>query len=382
MDINDYVNQPMMSYLGNKRKLISHITKYVEMDKPKTALDGFSGSGVVSRALKPYLKRLYINDLEPYSIAIGKAYLANIVGDTLQRFREFLGGLNSRVDALVASRKAPIIKPISTYYSPNDTNNISEGERCFYSSENGMRIDHYISLLANIEQFRLKEADKELFRDIAIGNLLVKCSIHTNTSGVFKGFYKVDGIGHWGGYKEHDLQRILRPIRIECPLFLNNGCDVNYNIGTINDFWENYNSDIIDFAYYDPPYNQHPYGSNYFMLNVIYNSIYNRNYSLNIDHTSVSGIPKDWTRSDFNYSKTALSAITDMIDMTNGKNILVSYSDSGMISKEDILEILDSRGETTVEEISYKNLNSRPNKKMGDKVNEYLFYNKLDVKII
>jgi adenine-specific DNA-methyltransferase len=382
MDINDYVNQPMMSYLGNKRKLISHITKYVEMDKPKTALDGFSGSGVVSRALKPYLKQLYVNDLELYSIAIGKAYLANIGGNTLDRFREFLENLNSRVDLLVASRKAPIINPVSSYYSPIDTNNISEGERCFYSSENGMRIDHYISLLANIEQFRLKAADKELFRDIAIGNLLVKCSIHTNTSGVFKGFYKVDGIGHWGGYKEHDLQRILRPIRIECPIFYNNSCDVNYNIGTINDFWDNYSSDTIDFAYYDPPYNQHPYGSNYFMLNVIYNSIYNRDYSLNIDHSSISGIPKDWTRSYFNYSKTALSAITDMIDMTKGKNILVSYSDSGMISKEDILEILDSRGETTVQEISYKNLNSRPNKKMGDKVNEYLFYNKLDVKII
>jgi adenine-specific DNA-methyltransferase len=382
MDINEYVNQPMMSYLGNKRKLIGHITKYVELAKPKSALDGFCGSGVVSRAIKPYLKELYINDIEPYSIAIQKAYLANITGSTLQNFEEFLKNLNERVDVLVASRKAPHINPISTYYSPIDTNNISEGERCFYSSDNGMRIDHYISLLSNIEQFRLKPKNKDLFRDIAVGNLLVKCSIHTNTSGVFKGFYKVDGIGHWGGYKEHDLQRILRPIRIECPIFYNNGCNVNYNIGTINDFWENYNSDKIDFVYYDPPYNQHPYGSNYFMLNVIYNSIYNKDYTLNIDHNSVSGIPKDWTRSDFNYSKTALTAITDMIDMTNAKNILVSYSDSGMISKEDILEILDSHGQTTIQEISYKNLNSRPNKKMGDKVNEYLFYCTNDIKTI
>jgi adenine-specific DNA-methyltransferase len=379
MDINEYINQPMMSYLGNKRKLIGHITKYVELAKPKTALDGFSGSGVVSRALKQHLKGLYINDIEPYSIAIGKAYLANISDNTREKCEEFLEDLNSRVDVLVASRKAPSIKPISTYYSPNDTNNINEGERCFYSRENALRIDHYISLLANIEQFGLKETVRDKFRDIAIGNLLVKCSIHTNTSGVFKGFYKVDGVGHWGGYKEHDLQRILRPIRIECPIFLNNSCSVNYNTGTINDFWEKYRGDMIDFVYYDPPYNQHPYGSNYFMLNVIYNSIIDKDYILNIDHNSVSGIPKDWTRSDFNYSKSALSAITDMIDMTNGKSILVSYSDSGMISKEDILEILDSRGQTTVEEISYKNLNSRPNKVMSDKVNEYLFYNKLDI---
>ena len=25
----------------------------------------------------------------------------------------------------------------------------------------------------------------------------------------------------------------------------------------------------VDLAYFDPPYNQHPYGSNYFMLNII-----------------------------------------------------------------------------------------------------------------
>ena len=25
----------------------------------------------------------------------------------------------------------------------------------------------------------------------------------------------------------------------------------------------------LDLAYFDPPYNQHPYGSNYFMLNLL-----------------------------------------------------------------------------------------------------------------
>ena len=37
--------------------------------------------------------------------------------------------------------------------------------------------------------------------------------------------------------------------------------------------------------------------------------------------------------------------------------------------------MLKNKGhEVSVEEIRYKNLNSRPNKKMDDKVNEYLFY--------
>ncbi len=373
---DEFIYQPMISYLGNKRKLIGHIEKYLVKCKPKTALDGFCGSGVVSRMMKGHVKRLYVNDLEPYSIAIQRGYLPNITNGEREKLEEFIESLNVRVDELVKSRKKPGISVISRYYSPKDSNSILEGERCFYSTENGLRIDHYISLLAS-----LSSTAPSRFIDAAIGNLLVKCSIHTNTSGVFKAFYKVDGVGHWGGYKEHDLQRILRPIRLECPIY-SKGADVEYHIGTIDSFWHSYSDTLgpVDFTYYDPPYNQHPYGSNYFMLNVIYRAITEPDYvkNLSIDPNSVSGIPKDWTRSDFNYEKSALAAIRDMIDNSNSKDIVVSYNDGGIVSKDDILEILGSRGRVEVEEICYKNLNSRPNKKMGDKVNEYLFYSTLD----
>lgn len=371
-NIDDFIFQPMISYLGNKRKLIGHIEKYLVKCKPKTALDGFCGSGVVSRMMKGHVKRLYVNDLEPYSIAIQRGYLPNITSGEREKLEEFIESLNVRVDELVKGRKKPGISVISRYYSPKDSNSILEGERCFYSTENGLRIDHYISLLTTTAS--------SIFLDAAIANLLVKCSIHTNTSGVFKAFYKADGIGHWGGYKEHDLQRILRPIRLECPIY-HKGADVEYHIGTIDSFWHSYSDTLgaVDFTYYDPPYNQHPYGSNYFMLNVIYRAITEPDYvrNLSIDPNSVSGIPKDWTRSDFNYEKSAIGAIRDMIDNSNSKDIVVSYSDGGLVAKSDILEILGSRGMVEVEDICYKNLNSRPNKKMGDKVNEYLFHCRL-----
>lgn len=373
---NDFIYQPMISYLGNKRKLIGHIEKYLVKSKPKTAVDGFCGSGVVARMMKGHVKRLYVNDLEPYSIAIQRGYLPNITSGEREKLEEFIESLNVRVDELVKGRKKPGTAVISRYYSPKDSTSILEGERCFYSTENGLRIDHYISLLASL----LPTAPSR-FIDAAIGNLLVKCSIHTNTSGVFKAFYKVDGVGHWGGYKEHDLQRILRPIRLECPIY-SRGADVEYHIGTIDSFWDSYSDALgpVDFTYYDPPYNQHPYGSNYFMLNIIYRAIVEPDYvrNLSIDPNSVSGIPKDWTRSDFNYEKSALGAIRDMIDNSNSRDIVLSYNDGGLVVRDDILEILGSRGDIEVEEICYKNLNSRPNKKMGDKVNEYLFYSTLD----
>lgn len=370
VDMNDYVYQPMLSYLGNKRKILPYIEKYVDKVKPTTVLDGFCGSGVVSRLLKKYSKEIIVNDLEEYSVAIQKTYLPTLSLLQQEKLKIYIDNLNEEVDALVGEKK--VEKPfISRYYSPKDSNSIQLHERCFYSSENALRIDAYIQLL--------KKETNLLFRDIAIGNLLVKCSINTNTSGVFKAFYKVNNIGHWGGYKEHDLQRILRPITIEPPLLLNNNCSIIYSNNDIIEFWKKYNttsSKLLDFVYYDPPYNQHPYGSNYFMLNVIYKAIVEPDFIQNfkIDEKTVSGIPKDWNRSQFNYKHSVFDVFKDMILNTKAKFLLISYNSNGLISKDSILEILNKVGKVSIEEIVYKNLNSRPNKKMLNKVNEYLFF--------
>jgi adenine-specific DNA-methyltransferase len=364
MSIEDFIYQPMISYLGNKRKLIEHIEKYLSLVKPNSCLDGFTGSGVVARMLKGNCKKLIVNDLEPYSIAIQKAYLDNINSSEYIELVKTIDLLND----LVCKLDTAIEPFISKYYCPKDTFNIEKGERCFYSKENGIRIDNYIYYLR-------KMGINEKFKDIIIGNLLVKCSINTNTSGVFKAFYKVDDIGHWGGRNEHDLQRILKPISIDVPIFFNNECVLEYSNSDINTFWDK-RAEPIDFVYLDPPYNQHPYGSNYFMLNSIYNAIVDQDYIKNykIDISSVSGIPKDWNRSDFNYISKAQIAFINMIKNTKAKYILISYNDNGFISKERILEILAEKGETSVEEIRYKNLNSRPSKVMNDKVSEYLFF--------
>ena len=50
----------------------------------------------------------------------------------------------------------------------------------------------------------------------------------------------------------------------------------------------------LDLVYVDPPYNQHPYGSNYFMLDLLLR--YERPERI----SRVSGIPADWQRSGYN----------------------------------------------------------------------------------
>ncbi|RLW68491.1 MAG: hypothetical protein B6D68_03520 [spirochete symbiont of Stewartia floridana] len=78
-----YLDEQIISYIGNKRRLLAFIGKGIEKVMSRTGknkldiFDAFSGSGVVSRFLKRYSNRLITNDLELYSHTINRCYLSN-----------------------------------------------------------------------------------------------------------------------------------------------------------------------------------------------------------------------------------------------------------------------------------------------------------------
>ena len=199
--------------------------------------------------------------------------------------------------------------------------------------------------------------------------LICEASVHTNTSGVFKGFYKdtLTGIGKFGGDGENALKRIKGKIEIPQPIFSPRNCDVEIYQEDTNDLVKKIGK--IDIAYIDPPYNQHPYGSNYFMLNVIAEN------KLDVDNISqVSGIPKDWNRSDYNKKEKALTTFEDMVSNLQTKYAIISYNSEGFISLEEMKDMLSKYGQVEVKEIVYntfrgsRNLRNRP-----IYVDEYLF---------
>ena len=114
--------------------------------------------------------------------------------------------------------------------------------------------------------------------------------MNTNTSGVFKGFHKRNGNGHFGGDGENALSRIKREIYLDTPIFSDFECPVFVHKKYINELVRDSNLPVFDLVYYDPPYNQHPYGSNYFMLNII-----NNGKEREIQN-GVSGIAKNWNK--------------------------------------------------------------------------------------
>ena len=169
-------------------------------------------------------------------------------------------------------------------------------------------------------------------KNCCLSALLIKASIHTNTAGVFKGFYKNDGIGCWGGKGENALSRIKKNIILEMPVFNFKNKYTPYIFKkNINELIDEIDDNSLDLIYLDPPYNQHPYGSNYFMLNLI---------AKNVEPTEiskVSGIPTNWQKSNYNKYNSAIKDVTHLIEsgLKKSKYLLLSYNNEGIIKPDD-----------------------------------------------
>lgn len=344
-----YFLKHLITYIGNKRKLLPFINVGINHVKHQlgkneiTSLDGFAGSGVVSRLLKYHSSHLISNDFEDYTKTVNTAYLANKSEVDMKLLEEAINFLNSN-----KLKKTGSDYFISNNYAPKDDANILPGERVFYTTKNAQIIDNI--------RYLIDEVDPAVAQ-YCLANLIIKASIHNNTSGVFKGFHKKDGIGHFGGRGENALERIKGEISLEMPIFSDRECAVTVTQKDTNQLVQEI--DEVDLVYYDPPYNQHPYGSNYFMLNII-----NGGKPVPIQ-SGVSGIAEDWQRSAYNKTKPAEMAMDDLLLNTKAKFILISYNNEGIIPYENFKAIVSKHGTWDVYEQDYntyrgsRNLNGR-----------------------
>lgn len=358
---NDYLTTQLITYIGNKRILIGQIQKEVEEicrklgRKKLVCADLFSGSGVVARMLKQYSSTIIVNDLENYSRILASCYLSNKKEFDQERYFE----CRNAIERDFFNTKTPGI--ICANYAPKDTNNVLPGERAFYTRENAERIDTYRHLIDI-------HADQNM-KDFFLAPLLTEASIHVNTSGVFKGFYKdkSTGTGCFGGTGKNALSRIMGQIELPVPVFSNFSSKMEiYQKDTVL-----LSSELrkIDIAYLDPPYNQHPYGSNYFMLNIIAaNSMPDARIS------KVSGIPSNWNRSKFNKRAYALESMEKIISSLDAKYTIVSYNSEGFIGFDEMKSMLRKYGAVKTVEIQYNTFRGSRNLKNRDiHVSEYLF---------
>ena len=358
--MKEYLTKQIVTYIGNKRELLNAIEKEIlfvckKLNKPKlVTLDMFSGSGVVARLLKLYSSKVIANDLEHYSSIINDCYLSNKTEFDVDEFNKYLILINKEI------KERPINGIIRKHYSPYNEKNITKNDRVFYTISNATYIDSF--------RYYIDEFVPNNYKKFFLAPLLVEASIHVNTCGVFKGFYKDSntGIGKYGGKDENALARIKGKINITPPIL----CDENTK-------YEVYQFDAselakklkdLDLVYLDPPYNQHPYGSNYFMLNIIAKNKIEGKLS------RVSGIPNDWNHSVYNVKAKALDAMRNLIKVLDAKYILISYNNEGFITFEEMRNMLSEYGSVKTKFIKYNAFRGSRNLKNRDLyTNEFLF---------
>ena len=352
---NKYLKENLIAYIGNKRRLLPFIEnvflEILDKDKNvKTALDLFAGSGSVSRLLKTLDLEVYSNDWEYYSYILNYAHIHINIEDTKNMFLH-TGGLQNTIETINnIYRIKNKDRYISKYYSPkNDYNPDLKNERLFYTQYNGTKID---IIRHNIEELYKNNAinQKEYFYLIA--SLIYEAATHTNTSGVFKAFHS-----GFGGRNKDALSRILTPISLkELPLY--NGKNGYVSMLDANEFAIKNKDKKFDLVYLDPPYNQHQYGSNYHLLNTIAlwdKPKINKNIYINGKKTDKGGIRKDWikTKSDYCYKKTAKNSLINLLENINANHIVMSYSTDGIIEFDDLISILENKGDLKIATSEY-----------------------------
>ena len=375
VDKKTYLTSQITTYMGNKRKLLpiieealAEIQKDLQNKSPLIIGDGFAGSGIVSRLFKTIAGELYTNDLAGYSQTLNTCYLSAPTQPTRTQIKKCIDEANKKADDVTTSELTPLTDGwISKHWAPENPT-LTQNDRAYFTYENGRRIDtirNYIETLP------------KKIQPYVLAPLLVESSIHNNTNGQFAAFYKdKDGKkGEYGGKTKTDIKRITQEIRIPYPIFEKSKCKTHITQMDATEWAKSLPQNKLDVVYYDPPYNKHPYNIYYFLLDII--NDWDKTQEI---PDTYRGQPDTRIKSMYNSTVHAKAALTELIENTPSKYIMLSYNDGGIISIADLDELLAAHSKSVkkipIDHKTYNRLKGISNYKRTAEykpVKEYLY---------
>jgi len=348
---DDYVYSQLIPYIGNKRKLLPLIYRgLAHTGSGGTFVDLFAGSTVVARFAKTLGYRVLANDWEPYAYEIAAGTVALNAVPPFAR----LGGANRVFERL--NVLPPLDGYVAQHLCPRDDDRPDpERERLFFTRHNGQRIDAAREQIAAWEAAELLAPGERAY---LLSALVYAVSYVSNTSGVFKGFHR-----GWGGATATALYRIHSTLCLRPPPLFDNGqpnLALRHDAQTLAGRLGEILGAQPDVVYLDPPYNQHPYGSNYHVLNTVV--LWDKpplrpTIRAGGRMRDKSAIRQDWRterRSAYNAAREALPAFRRLLGALDARWLLVSYSTDGNMPLEGLLAALAERGRARVFTQGYK----------------------------
>lgn len=322
-----------MNYIGSKLSLLPFLEESIisvigTSDlRGMTFCDLFAGTGVVGRHFKQLGCKVLSNDIQYYSYALNQHYIGNHQWMPFNGLLETIPGLDQL--PLDRSRQEAVCRYLEGLEGTKGFiyHNYSQGEappeemsRLYFSLSNAMRCD---AIREQIEDWYTHEDIDQEEYFFLLTSLLEAIDKVANTASVY------------GAFLKKLKSSALKPLELEpAHTIINEQSHLVYNMDA-NMLVKEIAPEIL---YLDPPYNQRQYATNYHLLETIarYDSptIYGK-----------TGI-RDYSAQKSRYcsKKEVAKAFEELVSNARSKYIFLSYNDEGILSMDQIREIMGSRG--------------------------------------
>ena len=317
-----------VAYKGSKRKLIKNILELVDEVKPQTVFDGFSGTGIVSAALRGSGYAVTAYDLNFSSFIFASVFLNGYDVTEVKKHLTTMNHILPKAGWLTKNYSGSVERVI------RGTNKSVEDRPRGFIRKNSEKID---AARDYVQQLQIPENEK---RALVFSIVLAADKVFNNSNDQKSSFKE------WAPASKKDVV-FLEPALIKGPVgYTNQGNILKQKIEA-------------DVAYFDPPYTS----------GVLYETCYHLNDSIakwdkeELDYSYAIPRPKSKclrkngkTAGGFYSSKEAPDAFDLLLSNTNANRIILSYSDAprNAISLSALYKICQKHGSVSIKTKEHK----------------------------
>lgn len=328
-----------MNYIGSKLSLLDFLQETIQEvtgfcdGEDYVFADLFAGTGIVGATFRRKGCRVISNDIQYYSYVLNKHLIENTKTVDAGYFT-VLNALEGRDDGFV----------YNTYCAGSGSG------RNYFSDSNGRRCD---AIRMKIEElYQSGEIDEKTYF-YYLASFINSVDKYANTASVYGAFLK-----QLKKSAQKDL--VVEPIPIIPGQY--EGCVYNQDVNQLIPALEG------DVLYLDPPYNARQYCTNYHMLETL----------ARYDNPQVYGKTglRDYAaqKSGFCSKRMVLKEFDRLLAAARFKYIFLSYNNEGIMSLDDIREIMGQYGQYSVFTKEYKRFRADKEENRHHKASETIEY--------
>lgn len=345
----------MYRYIGNKTKLLPNIIDKVNkiIGENGTVADIMAGTGSVSLELRKNGYKVIASDVMTYS------YHHLVTNLLLSSPPEFSG--LKRLNIISPQSNTPYeetldylnsLPPKSSFFfkefSPEGSPSNGTPPRKYFTSDNAKKID---AIREKINEWIDEKAITPEEESLLKHTLIMAVNEIANISGTYGYFLS--------SFKKNSLDSIILKPEV---IFHDNPLGHKVKLG----FAENIANQITaDLCYIDPPYIKRQYAANYHILETLARGDFP-------EAIGKSGLRDWWDQHSKLCTKTrGLTSFKKILTDMHCNNFLISYSEDGLFTLEQLKKCFEEFGKVSVDKIDYNRFRSNDSK-LPPKLKEYL----------